>query len=112
MPPGKLLRRQLSPAAPSIAKAAAAGSDPPTGAHGEQHGDQGEAEGRPVPGRRDPLGRQLGQGGEVGTDQSLAEGEGVGRRAEELLAEIRRRAAEQERPKVELDYLKRLLDRF
>ena len=34
------------------------------------------------------------------------------RRAEELLAEIRRRAAEQERPKIELDYLKRLLDQF
>ena len=65
-----------------------------------------------MPGRRDPLGRQLGEGGEVGTDQSLADGEDVSRRAEELLAEIRKRAAEQERPKIELDYLKRLLDRF
>ena len=54
----------------------------------------------------------LGQGGEVGTDQSMVQGEDVYRRAEELLAEIRRRAAEQERPKLELDYLKRLLDRF
>jgi uncharacterized protein (TIGR02302 family) len=74
---------------------------------------QGEEQGgRPVPGRRDPLGRQLGEGGEFGTDQRMAEGEDVYRRAEELLAEIRRRAAEQERPKIELDYLKRLLDRF
>jgi hypothetical protein len=74
---------------------------------------QGEEEGgRPVPGRRDPLGRQLGQGGEFGTDQEMVEGEDVYRRAEELLAEIRRRMAEQERPKIELDYLKRLLDQF
>ena len=78
----------------------------------EQAG-QGEAPGgRPVPGRRDPLGRQLGQGGEFGTDQTLEGGPDVYRRAEELLAEIRRRAAEQERPAPELDYLKRLLERF
>jgi hypothetical protein len=74
---------------------------------------QGEAQGgRPVPGRRDPLGRQLGQGGELGTDQNMVDGEDVYRRAEELLAEIRRRAAEQERPRIELDYLKRLLEQF
>jgi hypothetical protein len=54
----------------------------------------------------------LGEGGEYGTDQQMTDGEDVYRRAEELLAEIRRRAAEQERPKVELDYLKRLLERF
>ena len=52
------------------------------------------------------------QGGEVGTDPDMVEGEDVYRRAEELLAEIRRRAAEAERPKIELDYLKRLLDQF
>ncbi|NAZ38002.1 TIGR02302 family protein [Rubellimicrobium sp. CFH 75288] len=75
-----------------------------------QAGEQGQ--GRPVPGRRDPLGRQLGQGGEFGTDQTLADREDMRRRAEELLAEIRRRAAEQERPREELDYLRRLLERF
>jgi uncharacterized protein (TIGR02302 family) len=75
-----------------------------------QGGEDGQ--GRPVPGRRDPLGRQLGEGGDMGTDQTLGRTEDVYRRAEELLAEIRRRAAEQERPKVELDYLRRLLDQF
>ncbi len=84
-----------------------------TGEEPNQQAGQGEEPGgRPVPGRRDPLGRQLGQGGEFGTDQQMTEGEDVYRRAEELLAEIRRRAAEQERPKIELDYLKRLLDQF
>jgi hypothetical protein len=78
----------------------------------QQLARQGEGEGRPAPGQRDPLGRQLGQGGEFGTDQNMTDGTDVNRRAEELLAEIRRRAAEQERPKSELDYLKRLLDQF
>ncbi len=78
----------------------------------EQAGQGEEPGGRPVPGRRDPLGRQLGEGGDYGTDQTYAEGEDVYRRAEELLAEIRRRAAEQERPRLELDYLRRLLERF
>ncbi|TNC74116.1 DUF4175 domain-containing protein [Rubellimicrobium roseum] len=77
-----------------------------------QQAGQGEEGGRPVPGRRDPLGRQLGEGPGIGTDEQMTDGEDVYRRAEELLAEIRRRAAEQERPKVELDYLKRLLERF
>jgi hypothetical protein len=84
-----------------------------TEADPNQQAGQGETPGgRPVPGRRDPLGRQLGQGGEFGTDQEMIDGEEVNRRAEELLAEIRRRAAEQERPKIELDYLKRLLEQF
>lgn len=73
---------------------------------------QGQTAGRPAPTRRDPLGRQLGQGGEAGTDQALADGPDAYRRAEELLAEIRRRMAEQARPEVERDYLRRLLDRF
>ena len=36
----------------------------------------------------------------------------INRRAEELLQELRNRSADQERPQVELDYLRRLLDRF
>jgi hypothetical protein len=36
----------------------------------------------------------------------------VYRRAGELLDEIRRRSGETERPEIELDYLRRLLDRF
>lgn len=74
--------------------------------------ESGEAVGRVEPSRRDPLGRELGNTGQFGTDESLLQGEDVYRRAEELLGEIRRRSAEQERPEVERDYLKRLLDQF
>ena len=42
----------------------------------------------------------------------MLNGQDVNRRAEELLNEIRRRSAEQERPEVERDYLRRLLDQF
>lgn len=83
---------------------------PPEEQQTAEGGEDGQ--GRPVPGRRDPLGRQLGEGGDLGSDQTLGPTEDVYRRAEELLAEIRRRAAEQERPKRELDYLRRLLERF
>lgn len=64
------------------------------------------------PMRRDPLGRQPGMSGEYGSDEKMLQGEDVYRRAEELLDEIRRRAAEQGRPMIELDYLRRLLERF
>ena len=73
---------------------------------------QGAAEGRVEPTRRDPLGRQLGNTGQFGSDENMLQGGDVYRRAEELLDEIRRRSAEQERPTEELDYLKRLLERF
>jgi len=75
----------------------------------------GDSVGQAQPSETDPLGREVGQQGQqVGTqDNLLGEGEGdVYRRAEELLEELRRRGADQERPKVERDYLKRLLDRF
>ncbi|MFN7002516.1 MAG: DUF4175 domain-containing protein [Roseinatronobacter sp.] len=61
---------------------------------------------------RDPLGRERNQGGEVGTEENLLQGEDVYRRARDLLEELRRRSAELERPEAELDYLRRLLDRF
>ncbi len=61
---------------------------------------------------RDPLGRETGGEGDSSTSQQLLQGEDVYRRAQELLDEIRRRSAEAERPEEELDYLKRLLDRF
>ncbi|SMY06806.1 TIGR02302 family protein [Flavimaricola marinus] len=73
---------------------------------------QGAADGRVEPTRRDPLGRQLGNNGQFGSDENMLQGNDVYRRAEELLDEIRRRSAEQERPEQELDYLKRLLERF
>ncbi|MEL7181291.1 MAG: DUF4175 domain-containing protein [Pseudomonadota bacterium] len=78
-----------------------------------QGSEQGEATGRPAPGQRDPLGREMGNTGQMGTDQNLLGGTAdVNRRAEELLDEIRRRSAEQQRPEVERDYLRRLLDQF
>ncbi len=61
---------------------------------------------------RDPLGRARNEGGEVGTEDSLLPGDEVYRRAEDLLQELRRRSAELDRPEAELDYLRRLLDRF
>jgi hypothetical protein len=78
-----------------------------------QPGEQGEAMGQAGDmGRRDPLGRETGQNGRIGTDEQLLQGEDVYRRAEELLDEIRRRSGEQSRPEEERDYLRRLLDRF
>lgn len=77
-----------------------------------QGSEQGEASGRPVPGQRDPLGREMGNTGQLGTDQQLLGSEDINRRAEELLDEIRRRSAQQSRPEIERDYLRRLLDQF
>ncbi len=76
------------------------------GQQGEQMGDANEN------GSRDPLGRDVGQNGQIGTDESLLQGEDVYRRARELLDEIRRRSGDQQRPTEELEYLKRLLERF
>jgi len=73
-----------------------------------QAGTNGDTNGT----QRDPLGREAGSQGQLGTEENLLQGEDVYRRAEELLDEIRRRSGEQGRPEQELDYLKRLLDRF
>jgi uncharacterized protein (TIGR02302 family) len=79
----------------------------------QQPGNQGMAatEGNPQ-GQRDPLGREAGQNGRIGTDERLLQDDDVYRRARELLDEIRRRSGDQTRPDAELEYLKRLLDRF
>ena len=77
-----------------------------------QGSQQGQAQGQPTPGQRDPLGREMGNSGQLGTDQEMLGGEDINRRAEELLDEIRRRSAEQDRPEIERDYLRRLLDQF
>ncbi len=74
--------------------------------------ERGEAQGRTVPTRRDPLGRELGNTGQFGTDERLLQGDDVYRRAEQILDEIRRRSAQQNRPEIERDYLRRLLDQF
>ena len=77
-----------------------------------QGSEAGDAAGRLEPTQRDPLGRQIGNTGQFGTDENILQGQDVYRRAEELLDELRRRSAEQDRPEVERDYLDRLLDRF
>ena len=79
------------------------------GREGRQGDARGQAEG---PAGRDPLGRDTGRSGRAGSDEQLLQGEDVYRRARELLDEIRRRSSDQERPKIELEYLRRLLDRF
>ncbi|GHF32973.1 TIGR02302 family protein [Seohaeicola zhoushanensis] len=78
----------------------------------QQQPGQGNAEGEQRARNRDPLGRNAGSNGSIGTEENLLQGEDVYRRARELLDEIRRRSGDTSRPQIELDYLKRLLDRF
>ena len=61
---------------------------------------------------RDPLGRESGNAGRIGSDRNLLQGQDLQRRAQDLLDDIRRRAGEQQRAENERDYLKRLLDLF
>ncbi|MGB3176291.1 MAG: TIGR02302 family protein [Albidovulum sp.] len=79
----------------------------------EQPGSQGQAGAEGTrESSRDPLGRTTGQSGRIGSDENLLQGQDVYRRARDLLDEIRRRSGETTRSADELDYLKRLLDRF
>lgn len=80
---------------------------------GEDPG-QGMADGNMAPDRplQDPLGRQAGNSGAFGSDEAMADREEAFRRSRELLDELRRRSAEQDRPDLERDYLRRLLDQF
>ena len=73
---------------------------------------QNQQAGNANPQQRDPLGREPGSRGEMGSDEELLGNVDPNRRAEELMDEIRRRSTEAQRPEEELDYLKRLLDRF
>lgn len=75
-------------------------------------GQQDDALGEANPLARDPLGREAGALGAIGTDEQLLQGEDVYRQARELLDEIRKRSGDQARPELERNYLKRLLDRF
>lgn len=77
-----------------------------------QQPGQGTAESDRRADNRDPLGREQGTNGATGSDNELALDDDAYGRARELLDEIRRRSGETERPEVERDYLKRLLDRF
>jgi hypothetical protein len=82
----------------------------PEGDSQQRQGQAGMEEGEGF--QRDPLGRRSGEGGQLGTEESMLGGAEAARRARELLDEIRRRSGERERPELELDYLRRLLDRF
>ncbi|WP_367647210.1 TIGR02302 family protein [Ruegeria arenilitoris] len=73
---------------------------------------QGTQDGDMQANNRDPLGRNPGTNGSISTDDNMLQGEDVYRRARELLDEIRRRTGETDRPQIELEYLKRLLERF
>lgn len=79
---------------------------------GQSDTDGGTQQGEVQEEQTDPLGRELGSTGQYGTEEGLLQGPDVYRRAEELLEELRRRSADQERPEAERDYLRRLLDRF
>jgi hypothetical protein len=76
-----------------------------------QQGGPGQANGLGAA-TRDPLGREAGNGARIGTDESMLTGPDAAARARELLDELRRRSGERERPELELDYLRRLLERF
>ena len=78
----------------------------------DQGGQQGQQMGESSPDARDPLGREAGSRGRIGTDEELLQGEDVYRRAEELLDELRRRSADRTRPEDERRYYDRLLERF
>ncbi len=75
-------------------------------------GQQGEAEGNTGGKTEDPLGRNAGTNGNLGNDREMLQGEDVYRRARDLLDEIRRRSGDTARSEVELEYLRRLLERF
>lgn len=77
-----------------------------------QGDEKGQAQGQAQGNTRDPLGREIGDVGRLGSDRNILPGQDIYRRARELLDELRRRAGDQSRPEVERDYLKRLLQQF
>jgi len=78
----------------------------------ENGGQPGDGEDAFSQGFSDPLGRPLGTRGGIGTADSMLPGADAMQRARDLLDEIRRRSGDLGRPELELDYLRRLLDRF
>jgi uncharacterized protein (TIGR02302 family) len=81
-------------------------------AQGSQ-GDQSRGSGAPqAQNGTDPLGRRAGPSGGPGTDAQMLPEADAAARARSILDEIRRRSGDLARPQIELDYLRRLLDRF
>lgn len=77
----------------------------------EQMMGQGQAQGQDG-GRTDPFGRPLrNQGPDYGESVDVPD-QLDAQRARQILEELRRRSSEQERPRLELDYLDRLLEQF
>ncbi|MEM1382089.1 MAG: TIGR02302 family protein [Pseudomonadota bacterium] len=72
---------------------------------------RGRGDGRDEP-RLDPFDRPAGTFGSIDGRNTGVPDRSVLDRAREVLEELRRRAAEPERPRLELDYLDRLLDQF
>lgn len=72
----------------------------------------GMGRGRNMDTPRDPLGRpQRSEGPDLGSSVKIPDEIDM-QRAREILKELRRRAGEQNRPLLELDYIERLLERF
>ena len=71
-----------------------------------------EGETQDTPAGDDPLGRPLGRTGTTESGDTYVPDQNASERARELLDEIRRRSGDIDRPEAEIDYLKRLLDRF
>ncbi|MBT9384827.1 TIGR02302 family protein [Pseudooceanicola sp. CBS1P-1] len=79
----------------------------------QMQGQQGQAQGNDGGKQNDPLGRNAGSNGMLGNDREMLNGElDNDQRARDLLDEIRRRSAQNDRSEEERDYLNRLLDRF
>jgi len=77
-----------------------------------RQGGQGQEAGDQIGNRReDPLGRPLPAGG-LDTNSVDIPDKADTQRAREILDELRRRAAERQRPEVEREYIDRLLERF
>ncbi len=82
-------------------------------AEGEGQGETGQTGGRDTAGNQeDPLGRPRGQRGQDFGDRVKIPDERTLESAREIVRELRRRSGELQRPVDELDYLKRLLERF
>lgn len=76
-------------------------------------GEQGQVAGESsAENGRDPLGRPVGSRGGIGTGENMVPDADSAGRARALLDEIRRRSGDLQRPQIELDYLRRLLDLF
>ncbi len=93
----------------NLGEALAENGQQPGQGEGQGQG-QAQSQNRGQFGEQDPLGRS--PNGVAGDRGQFGQREDIYRRAGELLDEIRRRSGETERPELELDYLRRLLDRF